>query len=50
MTKQERRAAMPITTEFIDEMRDLFGEIPYIKASENGLKVEWGKRTEYGDA
>lgn len=47
MTKDERRQAMPIVTAWIDEMRELFGPIPYISARENGVSVEWGRRTEY---
>lgn len=37
---------MPICTQFIDEMRELFGVIPYISARENGVEIVWGVRTE----
>lgn len=43
MTKEERRKAMPIVTEFIDAFRAEFGEPEFIKASENGHEIEWQK-------
>lgn len=49
MTRSERRLAMPIVTKFYDEMKELFGDIPYIKASENGHSLEWGKPTEVNE-
>lgn len=43
MTKEERRALMPLVTAFVDDMRKAFGNdaIIYIKAVENGFSVEW---------
>jgi peptidase E len=48
MSKQQRRAAMPIVTAFVDDIRKHFGvdAIVAIKASENGQKIEWRKQTE----
>lgn len=43
MTKEERRAAMPWTTAIIDALREAFGEPAAIKASENGIEVNWRK-------
>lgn len=43
MTREELRAAMPLCTKFIDEIRKEFGEVVYIKAQENGHEIEWGK-------
>jgi hypothetical protein len=43
MTKDERRAAMPWTTEIVDDMRKHFGELNSIIAKENGHRVEWRK-------
>lgn len=50
MTRDERRAAMPECTAFIDDFRDAFGmeNIAHIKATENGHTVEWGDRTLIG--
>jgi hypothetical protein len=53
VTKEERRAAMPFCSSVIDEMRQIFSRedgkepFPYFRCEENGMKVEWGKRTEY---
>lgn len=43
MTKEERREAMPLVTEFIDEIREQLGPdaIVRIVATENGHRVEW---------
>jgi hypothetical protein len=43
VTKQERREAMPLVTEFIDEIRESFGAdaIERIVAEENGHRIEW---------
>jgi hypothetical protein len=43
VTKEERRELMPICTAWIDEMREAFEpeNIVFIKASENGIEVEW---------
>ena len=55
MTKSERRAAMPISAAWIDEMRQIFARedgkepFPYFRCIENGETVEWGKRTEYAE-
>jgi hypothetical protein len=55
MTKSERRALMPISAAWIDEMRQIFARedgkepFPYFRCEENGMKVEWGKRTEYAE-
>ena len=43
ISKDERRALMPESTKFIDEMRSLFGEITAISAEENGQSVKWGE-------
>ena len=48
MTREERKAAMPKCSKFIDEMRKDFGELVYIKASENGFSVEWGSKLQNG--
>ena len=37
--KAENRAAMPIVTEFVDAMREEFGEITVTFASEGGRDV-----------
>jgi len=37
--KAANRAAMPIVTEFVDAMREEFGEIVVTYASENGREV-----------
>lgn len=42
MTKEERRAMMPESTKFIDEMRETFGDLVGIEAEENGQSVKWG--------
>jgi hypothetical protein len=44
VTREERREAMPECTAFIDDMRAHFGEPAYIKASENGHEIEWGRK------
>lgn len=43
MTKEERREAMPLVTEFVDDIVSAFGSesIQSIKASENGHVIEW---------
>lgn len=41
MTRDERRKLMPICTSFIDDIRECFGELKYIRAEENGLVVIW---------
>ena len=46
--RDERRAAMPKSTAFCDSMRKDFGELVYIKASENGFSVEWGSKLQNG--
>ena len=48
MTRDERKAAMPKCSKFIDAMRKEFGELVYIKASENGFTVEWGSKLQNG--
>ena len=48
MTREERKAAMPECSKFIDAMRKEFGELVYIKASENGFSVEWGSKLQNG--
>lgn len=42
ITKEERRALMPESTKFIDDMRENFGELVGIEAEENGQSVKWG--------
>ncbi len=42
LTKDERRAIMPESTKFIDEMREAFGDLVGIEAEENGQSVKWG--------
>jgi hypothetical protein len=55
LTKEQRRALMPISAAWIDEMRQIFARedgkepFPYFRCEENGMKVEWGKRTEYAE-
>lgn len=44
MTKEERRAAMPIVTGFIDLCRAEFGEPEKIVASENGHSIQWERK------
>ena len=44
ITREERRAAMPECTQFIDEIRKVFGEPNAIHAEENGHTVHWEKR------
>ena len=48
MTREERKAAMPKCSSFIEEMRKEFGELVYIKASENNFSVEWGSKLQNG--
>ena len=43
ITKDERRAIMPESTKFIDEMREAFGDLVGIEAEENGQSVKWGE-------
>ena len=43
MSKSDTRAAMPICTAFIDDMREHFGAPAYIRARENGREVVWGE-------
>ena len=43
LTKDERRAMMPESTKFIDDMRESFGELVGIEALENGQSVQWGE-------
>ena len=42
ISKDERRALMPESTKFIDDMRENFGELIGIEAEENGQVVKWG--------
>jgi hypothetical protein len=44
MSKEERRKAMPYTTEFIDWCRAEFGDPIAISASENGHSIEWRRK------
>jgi hypothetical protein len=44
MTRQERRKAMPHITEWLDDKAEAFGYPAFIKASENGHRIEWGER------
>jgi hypothetical protein len=46
MTKAERRAAMPQSTKFFDDMRNAFGMegIAGFKAIENGHEIMWGNK------
>ena len=44
MNREERRAAMPQVTAWVDDIRSVFGEPNAIKASENGLRIEWQKK------
>ena len=44
MTREERKAAMPKCSKWIDQMRDLFGEPIGIHCSENGHSVTWGEK------
>lgn len=41
LTKEERRKAMPYTSEFIDWFRAEFGEPVEIRASEGGHSINW---------
>jgi len=43
LSKEERRALMPFTASIVDAYRDAFGELAAIKASENGINIEWRK-------
>lgn len=43
MNKEQRRLAMPNSTEFIDQMREVFGDLVGIEAEENGHSVKWGE-------
>jgi hypothetical protein len=43
MTREERREAMPLSTAFLDDMREHFGDPVYIHAIENGHEVTWGR-------
>jgi hypothetical protein len=43
LNKEERRAIMPESTKFIDEMREAFGDLVGIEAEENGQSVKWGE-------
>lgn len=47
ISKEERRALMPESTKFIDDMRESFGELVGIEAEENGQSVKWG--VSFGD-
>lgn len=42
ISKEERRALMPESTKFIDDMREHFGELAGIEAEKNGHEVKWG--------
>lgn len=44
MTKEERRKAMPYTSEFIDWFRAEFGDPVEIRASENGHEIDWRRK------
>jgi hypothetical protein len=48
MTKEERREAMPLVTEFVDDIVSAFGSenIQRIKASENGHVIDWQRKEE----
>ena len=48
MTREERKLAMPLSSAFVEEMRKEFGELVYIKASENGHSIEWGAKLQNG--
>tara|TARA_R110000868_G_C10960892_1_gene768477 strand:- start:1312 stop:1503 length:192 start_codon:yes stop_codon:yes gene_type:complete len=43
MNKAERRKAMPLVTDFVDDMRKSFGEPAGIHAEENGTRINWGE-------
>jgi len=43
MSRNETRAAMPIVTAFIDDMRENFGAPAYIQAKEGVREVVWGE-------
>ena len=47
MSKEENRALMPKVTEFVDAVREVFGECKVTFASENG--VTRGKPQSRGD-
>jgi hypothetical protein len=55
VTKEERRAAMPLCAEMMDELRKIFARedgkepFPYFRCTENGETVTWGKPTEYAE-
>jgi len=34
---------MPLCTAFLDDMRAHFGDPVWIKATENGHEIEWGR-------
>lgn len=46
MTKAERRQLMPVSSEIIDDLRQNFGEVTYIHATENSHEVQWGRDIE----
>lgn len=46
MTKEERRKAMPLTTEVVDAFTAEFGPLDAIKATEAGHEIHWQKKPE----
>lgn len=46
MNREERRAAMPKCSQFVEQMREIFGEPIGIRASENGHSINWGELIE----
>lgn len=46
MTKDQRREAMPWSTEVVDDMRHNFGEVTFIRAAENGHEVIWNEQND----
>lgn len=43
MTREERRQAMPVSTAFLDDIREAFGDPCKLRFSENGHSIEWGE-------
>lgn len=40
--KASNRARMPRTAEIVDDLRSVFGALPYGRFSESGHVIEWG--------
>jgi hypothetical protein len=49
VTREERRALMPESSAFIDDMRENFGELLSIDAQEGGVRVKWEKSKSFNE-